>query len=379
MKKLFLFLWLLPAVGFAAEFKEYHQTFPTGLNHAEYAKARALRRGVPVDMSKADAVYPGALDWRALVTLSAIYDQKSCGSCVYNGCSSTVMDTYAMNQAPIEVLSRQFQMDCGAPWSCSGSYASKFYEAYSRLGGSPLEAVYPYRAADSNCKPAGGALLGKIDRAYEISNTPKSMIAALNARHALAVTVAAGAGRYMNYSSGVYATCSTGQTDHQVEIIGYDCESAKDASGNCLFDASGKLPPGVGYWIQRNSWGVGWGEKGWIRIKMTDTSGRLCNQIAEEVYLVDVPAKPPAPVDGGWSPWSECQSGKQTRTCTNPTPANGGKPCAGDASQSCQVPVPPTPGGTDWWVYLLVGALALLVVGLVVRSALKAPQRPVLK
>jgi hypothetical protein len=137
MKKLFLFLWLLPAVGFAAEFKEYHQTFPTGLNHAEYAKARALRRGVPVDMSKADAVYPGALDWRALVTLSAIYDQKSCGSCVYNGCSSTVMDTYAMNQAPIEVLSRQFQMDCGAPWSCSGSYASKFYEAYSRLGGSP--------------------------------------------------------------------------------------------------------------------------------------------------------------------------------------------------------------------------------------------------
>jgi hypothetical protein len=50
-----------------------------------------------------------------------------------------------------------------------------------------------------------------------------------------------------------------------------------------------------------------------------------------------------APVNGGWSSWSSwstcsvtCGGGTQTRTrtCTNPTPANGGSDCSGAASES---------------------------------------------
>jgi len=44
-------------------------------------------------------------------------------------------------------------------------------------------------------------------------------------------------------------------------------------------------------------------------------------------------------VDGGWSAWSVCSvacgGGTQTRTCTNPAPANGGLDCSGASSQSC--------------------------------------------
>jgi hypothetical protein len=66
---------------------------------------------------------------------------------------------------------------------------------------------------------------------------------------------------------------------------------------------------------------------------------------------------PSCPIDGGWSEWSEKSdlcgaTGTQTRTCTNPAPAYGGADCVGESSQSyTNDPCPPGPidgGWTDW-------------------------------
>lgn len=67
------------------------------------------------------------------------------------------------------------------------------------------------------------------------------------------------------------------------------------------------------------------------------------------VCSASTPPPPPAnsscAVDGGWSGWSSCVDaggapvscggGTETRTCTNPAPANGGAACSGSATQAC--------------------------------------------
>ena len=51
------------------------------------------------------------------------------------------------------------------------------------------------------------------------------------------------------------------------------------------------------------------------------------------------------PIQGGWTSWtntsacsSQCADGTQTRarSCTNPTPANGGEDCIGYSKDSVQ-------------------------------------------
>jgi len=57
------------------------------------------------------------------------------------------------------------------------------------------------------------------------------------------------------------------------------------------------------------------------------------------------------PVDGGWSDWgacsADCGGGTQTRTCTNPAPANGGADCVGDPSQTCNTQACPSGGSSS--------------------------------
>lgn len=52
-------------------------------------------------------------------------------------------------------------------------------------------------------------------------------------------------------------------------------------------------------------------------------------------------------VHGGWSDWSQCKDGLQTRSCDSPCQANGGIPCIGDSVRQCATKASQTTEGNS--------------------------------
>jgi hypothetical protein len=100
---------------------------------------------------------------------------------------------------------------------------------------------------------------------------------------------------------------------------------------------------------------------GTYTISLTVSDGQVQN--TDTVNIALTRSETATPINGGWSAWSSygscsatCGGGTQTRTrtCTNPSPANGGADCTGGSSEtrSCNTescPVDAVDGGWTTW------------------------------
>lgn len=85
------------------------------------------------------------------------------------------------------------------------------------------------------------------------------------------------------YTQGVFTgRCKTAPLNHGVVVVGYGVNTTPDKTK---------------YWIVKNSWGKGWGEGGYIRMKRdVGTPGGLCGITTYATYVTKkcpCPANPP--------------------------------------------------------------------------------------
>ncbi len=237
------------------------ETHSTGLQVPENWKAMAKFKSS--GFSAVEQKLPSRWDWRERNGVTPIKNQGSCGSCWAFGTVAAFESAIMIGTGKLVNMSEQQLVSCSPSYgSCGGGFFA--FDFYKQKGAS-YRSDFPYTGSNSSCKTQAVQNEKVISWGYVGSEnrapTTLELKAAIFNYGAVAVTVAAGAGAFMNYRSGVYNGCASGRTDHIVALVGWD-----DATQT---------------WILKNSWGTSWGEEGYMRIKYTGTNGNKCNSVGE--------------------------------------------------------------------------------------------------
>ncbi|KAL5248281.1 hypothetical protein ACHWQZ_G017458 [Mnemiopsis leidyi] len=208
--------------------------------NAQVAEERlVLRQDVPESRDFSDKI-------------GGIKDQGSCGSCwTFAATAALEGEMYFKNSKQGMSLSEQEYMECSTTRDgCNGGWMEDCYTYTRKKGRIAPTSAAPYKGKDSrSCNyenvanamdQAGVELTGNI-RIYGDANLLQAA-----SEHIVSVAIWVGT-KFSSYKSGRYVDSGCNkQPNHAVAVVGY-----------------GKLD-GQKYWKVRNSWGVGWGNKGYI-------------------------------------------------------------------------------------------------------------------
>jgi cathepsin L len=199
---------------------------------------------------------PKEVDWsEVLGSGKQVVDQGACGSCWAVAAQGAIELQLSLLANKSISLSAQGMLgctpnphECGGSGGCGGATPELAFEWASANGVVPNSEV-PY-TAESRCPkhPQPSVRIQGFVRVQE--NQALKVLQSLVSAGPLAVAV--DASRWSSYMSGVFDSCSKDVVvDHAVVLVGYGQDP--------------KLS--VGYWKIRNSWGSGFGEDGFIRLR----------------------------------------------------------------------------------------------------------------
>ncbi|KAJ7956125.1 Cysteine Protease [Quillaja saponaria] len=216
---------------------------------------------------------PPSVDWRTKGAVTPVKDQGQCGSC---WAFSTVVAVEGINQIKtnrLVSLSEQELVDCDTDQNegCNGGLMELAFEFIKKKGGITTENNYPYKAEDGRCDgPKENTPAVSIDGHENVPVNNEDALLNAVANQPVSVAIDAGGSDFQFYSEGVFTGSCGKELNHGVAVVGY-----------------GTTLDGTNYWIVKNSWGSGWGERGYIRLQsgISDREG-LCGVAMEASYPI---------------------------------------------------------------------------------------------
>ena len=247
--------------------------FMSDWTEEEYAQIRGYKKdlwtGDRIEKLDTSNVTDDAIDWRTKGAVTPVKNQGSCGSCWSFSASGAMEGANFLKNGALVSISEQQLVDCSTSLGnqgCNGGlmdYAFKYAESTQM----ETEAHYPYTGRDGHCNVTSKDVA--LVTAYK-DVTPKSPteLAAALAIGPVSVAVDGAALGFQLYFGGIVKHFCGDSLDHGVLLVGMGTEGKTD------------------YWIIKNSWGAGWGEKGYIRVErdMKKNAAGMCGLQLQPSY-----------------------------------------------------------------------------------------------
>jgi C1A family cysteine protease len=191
--------------------------------------------------------------------VSPVRDQGSCGSCVSFGTTAVVETMLRIQRGNPGLnvdLSEAHLFFCHGPStgaSCGGGWWPTAALDAWRNQGVADEACFPYNPAAASCGVCADAAsrVVKITGYQDLTNNPAAIKDWISTRGPVSACLYV-YDDFFSYKSGVYRHVTGALAGgHCVAIVGYNDDG--------------------GYWMCKNSWGAGWGDKGWFAIAYGDS------------------------------------------------------------------------------------------------------------
>lgn len=205
---------------------------------------------------------PREMDWTKLGCVTNVKFQGECGSCyAFAATGALEGQTCRKRNKKAVSLSEQNIIDCSSNKvflndGCTGGQAENAYQYVIDNGGIDTEESYPYQGRIGKCKfnkdNVGATASDYIDVRYRDERELQMIVGNLGPTSACIDSSGT-----KQYQGGIYdgisrkdlSKCSSVYVNHAMTVVGY-----------------GTSLTGVDFWILKNSWGVTWGEKGYMRL-----------------------------------------------------------------------------------------------------------------
>jgi len=225
------------------EFRQYN-----GLRPRDEPNLINLQQAISGDVG----ANPSSVDWTTQGVVTPVKNQGQCGSCWAFSTTGSMECDYAIKHGTLTSLSEQQLVDCSnTNYGCNGGWYERAWEYVRNEGGLCTESSYSYTARDGTCKASSCGTKYNDVTAGVYTSVTKDSDSALEtavASGCVSVSIEADQTAFQYYSSGVLTGNCGCNTDHAVLVVGYGTESGQE------------------YWKVKNSWGVTWGEKGYVLI-----------------------------------------------------------------------------------------------------------------
>ncbi|CAF1556507.1 unnamed protein product, partial [Didymodactylos carnosus] len=208
--------------------------------------------------------------WRDKGYVTPVKTQGQCTSDWAFSATGSLEGQHFNATGKLVTLSEQNLIDCSTKqgnMGCVGGTANQAFQYIKDNSGIDTEDSYPYEDDDDLCRFKAESVGANITGFMNITSKNESALQeAVATIGPISAVIDASHNSFQLYKQGVYHElfCSQIHLNLAVLVVGYGTESGTD------------------YWLVKNSWGVSWGDQGYI--KMTRNKRNECGIATSASY-----------------------------------------------------------------------------------------------